>query len=424
MFPAVAENTATFTNLASGTMNNTGTFMNDAGATLTNMGTIVSTGFIQNLGTLNNSGTMNGVSLLVNTLGATINNTGTIVIQSGQLFESAASDLNNLAGGQFTNNGTTDIAKGGTISNAGTFTNGGTLTNGFDTFNNSGVFINTGTITNSSTFNITSGGVVNNNSGIFGNVGGALAVQSGGTLNNSGVLVTDSNSTFTMAAGSTVFNTSLGTMELSSATPTVVVGGNLRNDGSIILVAPPSTGIIFLPAPTLVVGSTGTMTGTGRVDGNVTVQGTMRPGDSLGTLTINGLYQQMAGSTLDILLGGANAEQFGQLIVNGDAVLGGTLDVELFNGFDPTSGEVFEILSGKISGAFADILLPTLGDGLFLSFDQEANGLFIDVLGTETGGGGGNNVPEPPSVILLAVGLCAMFGFMFGHRARRGLLPQ
>ena len=64
-------------------------------------------------------------------------------------------------------------------------------------------------------------------------------------------------------------------------------------------------------------------------------------------MTINGLYQQMAGSTLDILLGGANAGQFGQLIVNGDAVLGGTLDVELFNGFDPTSGEVFKSSAEK-----------------------------------------------------------------------------
>jgi subtilase-type serine protease len=418
-FPAQAENTATFTNLATGTINNTGTFTNDAGATFNNMGTIVNTGLIVNLGTFNNASTMNGVGPeFSNTLGGTINNTGSITIKNGEIFDNFASALNNLAGGQITNNGMLDDVKGGTTSNAGTFTNNGTLINGFDTFTNSGVLNNTGSLSNGSVFQIASGGVVNN-SGIFGNAGAALIVQTGGRLNNSGVLLTDSNSTFTMAAGSTVVNTNLGTMELSSATATVVVGGNLRNDGSIILVAPPSTGMIFLPPPTLVVASTGTMSGTGFVTGSVTVQGTMRPGDSLGTMTVNGLYQQMAGSTLDILLGGANTGQFGQLVVNGDAVLGGTLDVELFGGFDPTSGEVFEILSGKISGTFADVVLPTLGDGLFFSFDQEANGIFIDVLGTQKGGGG-NNVPEPSSVLLLAAGLCAMLG----HRARRGLCRQ
>ena len=418
-FPAQAENTATFTNLATGTINNTGAFTNDAGATFNNMGTIANTGLIVNLGTFNNASTMNGVGPeFSNTLGGTINNTGSITIKSGELFDNFASALNNLAGGQITNNGLLDDVKGGTTSNAGTFTNNGTLINGFDTFTNSGVLNNTGSLSNGSVFQIASGGVVNN-SGIFGNSGAALIVQTGGRLNNSGVLLTDSNSTFTMAAGSTVVNTNLGTMELSSATPTVVVGGNLRNDGSIILVAPPSTGMIFLPPPTLLVASTGTMSGTGFVTGSVTVQGTMKPGDALGTMTVNGLYQQTAGSTLDILLGGANTGQFSQLVVNGDTVLGGTLDVELFGGFDPTSGEVFEILSGKISGTFADVVLPTLGDGLFFSFDQEANGIFIDVLGTQTGGGG-NNVPEPSSVILLVAGLCAMFG----HRARRGLCRQ
>jgi subtilase-type serine protease len=429
MFPAEAENSATFTNLATGTINNTGSFVNDAGATFTNMGTIVNSGLIQNLGTFNNSSTMNGVGPeFVNTLGATLNNTGAITIKSGETFLNFASALNNSASGQFTNNGTLDDYKGGTTSNAGTFTNNGTLDNGFDTFTNSGVLNNTGRLMNESVIQITSGGVLNN-SGTFQNalndgVAGSFTVMNGGTFNNSNLFVSDSNSAFTMAAGSTVVNTNLGTMELSSPTPTVVVGGNLRNDGSIILVAPPTMGIISFPPPTLVIASTGAMSGTGLVNGSITVQGTMKPGDSLGTMTVNGLYQQMAGSTLDILLGGANAGQFSQLVVNGDAVLGGTLDVELFGSFDPTSGEIFEILSGKISGSFADILLPTLDNGLFFSFDQEANGVFIDVLGTETGGGGGNNVPEPPSVLLLAAGLCAMFGLMRGDRARRGLCRQ
>ena len=164
-------------------------------------------------------------------------------------------------------------------------------------------------------------------------------------------------------------------MNLSTNTPQVVAAGNLLNNGSITMVAPPSTGTgsLFLPPPTLVIASTGTLSGTGFITGSVSNFGTVRPGDLTGTLTIFGLYQQMTGSTLDIWLGGANAGQFGQLAVNGDAALGGTLDVELYAGFDPESGEIFEILSGNISGAFADVDLPTLGAWRCLfKLDQEA----------------------------------------------------
>ena len=86
-------------------------------------------------------------------------------------------------------------------------------------------------------------------------------------------------------------------------------------------------------------------------------------------MTVNGLYQQMAGSTVAILLGGTSAGEFSELVVNGEAVLGGTLDVELFGGFDPEAGEIFDMLSGKISGAFASVLFPTLPDGLFFKLD-------------------------------------------------------
>ena len=176
---------------------------------------------------------------------------------------------------------------------------------------------------------------------------------------------------------------------MSLAGPSVNIGGNLRNDGSIILVPGPPFGDppISTPAPNLLVTSTGTLSGTGSVTGVVENQGTMRPGDSPGTFTINGTYKQDAQGTLDILLGGTGAGQFGQLIVNGNAVLDGTLDVELFGGFDPESGDIFEILSGNISGAFANVLFPMLSDGLFFKLDQEKNAVFLDVL-SGTGGGG------------------------------------
>jgi hypothetical protein len=104
--------------------------------------------------------------------------------------------------------------------------------------------------------------------------------------------------------------------------------------------------------------------------------------------------------------------------VNGEAVLGGTLDVSTLASFDAESGEVFELLSGKIIGNFTVIDLPTLGDGLYFSIDQEANGIFLDVDGTKTGGGGGGTTtPEPAEWMMLAAGLIALSAFM--KRTRR-----
>ena len=86
--------------------------------------------------------------------------------------------------------------------------------------------------------------------------------------------------------------------------------------------------------------------------------------------------------------------------------------LSLYAGFDPESGEIFEILSGNISGAFADVDLPTLGDGLFFKLDQEANGVFLDVEGSTSGGGNGGGsttAPEPAEWILLLSGLFGLF---------------
>ncbi len=221
-----------------------------------------------------------------------------------------------------------------------------------------------------------------------------------------------------MAAGSTVLNTSTGQMNLSGNSLQVIAAGKLVNNGLITMVGGTGPGGLILPPPTLVIAQTGNLSGTGFITGAVTNFGTIGPGNTTGTLTINGLYQQMAGSTLDILIGGPGAGQFGQLDVNGEALLGGTLDVSTLASFDPESGEVFELLSGKISGNFTVVDLPTLGDGLYFSLDQEANGIFLDVDGTKTGGGGGNGtVPEPSEWMLLAAGLLALS--VFTKKAQR-----
>ena len=401
------------------TIGNAGTMTNEAGGTLTNL----RGGFVENHsgGVFNNNGMMNNNldASLLNGMGATFNNHNDLE-NFGTINNAAGAMLNNTF--ILNNNGGATLVNNGTFTNAGLFVNYSTVTNAGNLSNQStATVINLGTINNSGGlsnfggFQIGNGGVLNNTGAIGNALGGGFAVLSGGTFNNSGSLLNDFLSTFSTAAGSTVVNT--GSMSLAG--PSANIGGNLRNDGSIILVPGPPFGDppISTPAPNLLVRSTGTLSGTGSVTGVVENQGTMRPGDSPGTFTINGSYLQDAQGTLDILIGGTGAGQFGQLIVNGNAVLDGTLDVELFGGFDPEAGEIFEILSGNISGAFAKVLFPTLSDGLFFKLDQEKNGVFLDVLTGTGGGGGGTSMPEPGSLMLLASGLAGLLGIR--ARSRR-----
>ena len=167
--------------------------------------------------------------------------------------------------------------------------------------------------------------------------------------------------------------------------------------------------------------------------------------DPTSTLTIDGDYIQSAGATLEIDL--ASTTEFDVLDVSGALTAGGTLDVDLVGGFDPNDGDQFEILNfASASGSFA-FDLPTLSGGLswdtssllstgilevVASVDADFNndGIVngLDFLVWQRGdspqGGSsdellawqdqyGNpspttptsSVPEPTSVVLLAIGL-------------------
>ena len=106
----------------------------------------------------------------------------------------------------------------------------------------------------------------------------------------------------------------------------------------------------------------GVLNGTGTIVGNVTnTGGTVAPGASPGTLTINGDYMQGSGGTLAVEIGGTTAgTQYDQLVVTGNATLGGTLNVALVNGFVPASGGSFTVVQtgGTVSGVFAATNAP------------------------------------------------------------------
>jgi hypothetical protein len=98
----------------------------------------------------------------------------------------------------------------------------------------------------------------------------------------------------------------------------------------------------------------GALSGTGTITGNVTNAGQVSPGTSPGILTIQGNYTQTAAGVLNVELGGTAAGQFDQLNVSGTASLDGSLNVSLVNGFIPSPGDGFQVLTfASRTGDFA-----------------------------------------------------------------------
>ncbi len=132
------------------------------------------------------------------------------------------------------------------------------------------------------------------------------------------------------------------------------------------------------------VGSSGRVDGTNATirvgtaaqqSGAVVNQGLLAVGTSPGMLTIDGNYVQEPTGRLEIEIGGLMpGSQYDQLIVTGDASLGGTLEPVFIDGFAPQAGQQFELMSagGAWDASFSDVsvrgLLPgfefeLIGDG-------------------------------------------------------------
>jgi len=137
--------------------------------------------------------------------------------------------------------------------------------------------------------------------------------------------------------------------------------------------------------------------------------GTVAPGGSSGITTIIGDYTVTdPASTLEIQIGGLlTGTDYDVLDVSGTANIGGILDVSLWNGFTPSLGDSFDILTaGTINGMFDTLLFPSSG-GLSFDISYLLNPTGIDILRLTTV----SAVPEPSSWFLIGsalVGLMVM----------------
>lgn len=133
--------------------------------------------------------------------------------------------------------------------------------------------------------------------------------------------------------------------------------------------------------------------GTGRVEN----AGTIAPGNSAGTLTVDGDYVQQDGGRLVMELG-VDSDQF---VVTGQASFAGVLEIVFVSGFVPTLGERFDLIRYHThSGTLA---LVTKGEaaraGYTYDLDFGAEGALLTVTGLAP------PVPEPASIALVAAGL-------------------
>ncbi|MBK7485144.1 MAG: PEP-CTERM sorting domain-containing protein [Nitrospira sp.] len=285
-------------------------------------------------------------------------------------------------GGRVTNEGAITVGATGTYgqtrSGAGVgatpaTVNTGTFTNAGNTLVNAGTFTNQGSVVNSGTFQVA--------------VNGVATLINHGTVVNSG--------TFEVGAGVGAVGGVSGTgtyLQNAVAAETIVNGTFAHN--------------ISLQA--------GALTGTGTIQGAVQNSGGLiLPGNNgLGTLTIKGQYAQGFGGTLGINLAGLNSH--GLLAVHGTGTavaLNGFLTIRLLNGFSPSLGNTFGVLTCTgcaMSGTLLGLSLPALASGLDWSVRV------VDALGTlqlAVVSGPATSAPEPATLLLVGIGFVALVGW-------------
>ena len=169
-----------------------------------------------------------------------------------------------------------------------------------------------------------------------GNIGGATPINNlnfrSGTLKNVQEI---NNGTVALT------KTTAGTLILDTANS--YTGGTAINGGILHVsnAAGSATG-----TGTVTVASVATLQGTGFIGGPVMNNGSRRARRSAGILTIENSYTQSAGGTLEIEIGGTTlGSQYDRLTIAGSASLDGILDVSLINGFTPSAGQQFTILT-------------------------------------------------------------------------------
>ncbi len=343
------------------------------------------------------NGTFNQTGGYVITPALSIGNGGQYLLKNGSL----TATYTTLSGGNFVQAGgshTTSLyMEGGTY----TLSNGQLTTiNGQIGVYGNAIFNQTnGTHQVTNNLQIASGGTYNLTGGTF----SAAALDNGGVLNYLG--------------GNLIANITNNSNLLISGGGVRVLSGGLVNNG-VTTVAQNTTATYA-----------GAVSGGGSfVGGGVNIfQGTFAPGSDsvyytydpvkgitavnyhmMGSVSISGNTIFESSNLMNVHLGNIfGPATSDQVNIFGDATLGGTLSLSLFDGYTPQIGDNFNILSAThLSGSFSDFIAPTYSDRVInLVYGDN----FVRLETTA--------VPLPSAVWLLSSGFMGLIGFTCKRKA-------
>jgi hypothetical protein len=409
-------------NQGTGTWTGTGEFDGNLASTFNNSGTFTAAsdtsfngggggGFV-----FNNSGTFTKTSTTAT--GTTsfifdvLNNSGTIDVNSGILSLNGVgteSGIFSVATGArlvFSGTASNDIGSGTLELNAGTKfqgtglyeQDGGTLSVNaplsFVGFNmTGGTLAVPAMLTTTGTFNWSGGtingsGSVNIPSGVqFNIVGASQKTLDLATTSNAGLVVWTGQGQIYSHGGAVFNNLAGGTFDAQNDEDLVAT---FNNSGTFTKTSATGTGTtsISYVLNNLAGGVVDVISGNLATD-IVTNNGTisLAPSTTLNVFVNNfsgGNFTQTAAGTLAIQVGGAPATgRFGHVVIGSAASLNGTLAVTLVNGFEPTAGQVFPILTyGTNSGDFTTKNLPTTNGAPIFSTTRKATEYDLNAIAT------------------------------------------
>jgi outer membrane autotransporter protein len=312
-------------------------------------------------------------------------------------------DSSTAGNATITNNGSLDFQNSATAANATITTNNGSflIFSDASTAGNATITTNSGALT--SFFDTSTGGnarFITNAGGTFDISGLTSAGMTAGSIEGAGnyfvgskQLTVGSNNLSTTvsgvisdcgsgtdcqvpgATGGSLVKVGTGTLTLSGAN--TYTGATTVNAGTLAV-----NGSVTSP---VTVNSGGTLGGTGTIFGNATVNsgGTLSPGNSIGTININGNLVLGAGSVYLVEVSPAAADR---TIVTGTATLNGTLSAIFGPGAYTSNSYTVLSAAGGRSGTFSNFTTTGLPSFLSASLTYTATDVLLITLLSQIGG--------------------------------------